>query len=549
MEVTEIIGRLKNNLSSQHIEFTDQDIEKIVEYGFLQNVLLTEDIMQGLPYDVIPEYVWHTSPLEVDRSPKDSGDRMAPVSTTSKLSKSGELLDLPLSELSEMVRSRKVSPVELVQSCLDNIDKYDKRLNAFQLVLGDEALQQAKRAEEDITRGEYKGPIHGIPIAVKDLFALRDHPTTAGSRILQNWVPDYDSAVVERIKSAGGIVIGKTRMSEFAYSPGANNTIYGHTLNPWNNDKDAGGSSSGSGVAVATRMALVGLGSDTGGSIRIPAAHCGIVGLKPTFGRISLFGAVPLSWSLDHGGPLVRYTSDLPLVMALLSGQDKRDPRTSPASEWPYGDKVTNEDTRSLRVGVIGYTGSDDPIGTHDVVTCWMKGVRALEEAGSRVEEVDIPDLERLWVLNGALIGVEAATYHTHWLRTNKEAYSEFARYRLMSAFAYGPNIFMRIQQARALLRSKLNHLWDRFDVITTPVVRHPAPDAGTPSHTLYTGPFNFLGWPALSVPVGVSSEGTPVGMQLVSAPWREDLLLVCSNVVEAALGPLALSGDRESTQ
>jgi aspartyl-tRNA(Asn)/glutamyl-tRNA(Gln) amidotransferase subunit A len=368
-------------------------------------------------------------------------------------------------------------------------------------------------------------------VAVKDLFAMRDTITTAGSKILANNLTNYDSAVVARLEAEGAVIIGKTRMSEFAYSPGSNNAHYGATRNPRNPEYDTGGSSSGSGAAVAAGLVVAAIGTDTGGSIRIPSAQCGIVGLKPTFGRVSLYGAVTLAWSFDHAGPMTRTVADAALMLEILAGLDTRDPRTQPStfSAAPVLEEIS---VKGLRVGVLN---EGLPDCTPEAKAAWLAGLAALEKQGAELVELNIPEFSDLRTVNSALLGIEATTFHHPYLISRIRDYGEFMRHRILAAYSYTPRAYTQGQQARALLRQRMNSIWQQVDVLSTPTTPETAPTLGIPGSLAYTSPFNLLGWPAVTVPVGQTAERLPFGLQLVGKPWDEVTILRAARAVEAA--------------
>jgi len=531
-----IVDRLRSNLRAAEIVIAETDIQGVIDKGFLRLVLAFEAILEGTPLDRVPDYLaaWGDNA---------SAEQIPPTSPTP-----AEQLALPLADAAEptqrpntiaaiaqQIQSRAVSPVELTEQALERIAQRDPLLNAFQLVLAERARAAAARAEREIAAGAYRGPLHGVPIAVKDLLALAGTPTTAGSKILADWIADSDAAGVERMERAGAVIVGKTRMPEFAYSPGSNNPHYGPTYNPWNREHDAGGSSSGSGVAVADGMVYAALGSDTGGSIRIPASHCGIVGLKPTFGRVSLHGAVTLSWSLDHLGPLVRSVADAELMLAALAGPDPRDPRTRQASAGSRSADQT-AGAAHLRIGVLRDDGTGSALATPEVLAAWQAGLAALERGGAELIAIDLPEMEAIRVLNSAILVLEAAAYHQTNLRERSGELGEFVRQRLLLAYALPAGAFVRAQQARSMLRQRFDAIFDRVELLSTPTMPYGAPLLGVPSTTAFTAPFNALGWPAITVPVGLTAERLPIGLQLAGKPWDEATVLRAAAVVEAEL-------------
>jgi aspartyl-tRNA(Asn)/glutamyl-tRNA(Gln) amidotransferase subunit A len=547
-----IVDRLRTNLRGAGIPFTDADLTGMVEKGFVQRVVLFEQMAPRYPADGLPDYLaaWGKPDDLAELLPSGGSFAEEPVAGTAI---SAELLDqvagepsaagpVPsLAAIARRIAARDVSPVELTEQALAAIAAEDPALNAFQLVLAERARAAAREAEREIARGDYRGPLHGVPVAVKDLFALAGNPTTAGSKILAEWVPDFDAAVVEALERSGAVIVGKTRMSEYAYSPGSNNGHYGPTHNPWNREHDTGGSSSGSAAAVAAGLVFAAIGTDTGGSIRIPSSLCGIVGIKPTFGRVSLHGAITLSWSLDHAGPMARTVTDAALLLDVLEGQDRRDPRTRHVM-MPV---VMNLDAgvRGLRVGVVRDDGSGRALGTSETVAAWRKGLAALAAGGAELIEIDLPELEDLRVLNSTILALEAASFHESALKTRLDDYGEFMRHRILAGYGYAPDAFVRAQQIRAIVRRRCRALFDRVDLVSTPTMPYGAPLLGTPASTAFTAPFNVLGWPAITVPVGLTEEGLPLGLQLAGQPWDEATVFRAARVVEAAVAWPGLAG------
>jgi aspartyl-tRNA(Asn)/glutamyl-tRNA(Gln) amidotransferase subunit A len=434
------------------------------------------------------------------------------------------------------LRDGDVSPVELTERSLERIEARDPELNAFQLVLAEQALAEARQAETEIASGRYRGPLHGVPVAAKDLLTMEGTVTTAGSKVLAENVTDFDAAGVERLRAAGAIIVGKTRLSEFAYWPGSTNPHYGPTKNPHDVTRDTGGSSSGSGAAVADGIVYAALGSDTGGSIRIPATLCGVVGLKPTFGRVSLFGCAPLAWSLDHLGPLTRSVEDAALMLSVLAGPDARDTRTRLGSEFALDDE-SNRGARGLRVGVITTDGSPDGLGSEAVLPQWEASNRALVDAGATLVEVDLPEMAALWHASFLTLGVEATTLHAPWLRASYSDYGEFCGSRLLAAFAYSAQDFVQAQRLTRIVRQKWDAVFEKIDVLSTPSQPDVAPPLGVGASTRFTNPFNALGWPAISVPYGSDPDGLPTATQLVAKPWDEATLFRAALALEMSTG------------
>ncbi len=521
-----MIDRMRANLRAAEIPIAEPDVERVLEMELLKTALAFDALERAMPGSGVPDYLagWGdgAAAAPCDQNPVGTGQATR-----------AEAPPDSLDALSVRIRTRKVSPVELAEAALERIAARDPELNAFQLVLGKQAIAAARVAEDEIANGGYRGPLHGVPVAIKDLLDMAGTPTTAGSKFHGERARDVDSAAVERLRAAGAIIVGKTRLAEFAYSPGSNNAHYGPTRNPHDPSRDTGGSSSGSGAAVAAGMVVAALGSDTGGSIRIPASLCGIVGLKPTFGRVSLRGAVPLSWSLDHLGPMTRTVADAAVLLEVLAGPDEGDPRTRGAAVPAYRAGI-EAGARGLRIGVLGDDGEEEPLRALEAHDAWRAGLRSLEAAGAFLLPIDLSVMASLRVLNGALLAMEAAVYHAAMLRERSADYGEFARLRLFAAHAYPPGAYIRAQQARAEYRRRFEQKCAGLDLLSTPTMPGPAPPLGVPAATRFTAPLNLLGWPAITVPAG-TFNGMPVGLQLVGRPCDEASLLRAARVVEAA--------------
>jgi Asp-tRNA(Asn)/Glu-tRNA(Gln) amidotransferase A subunit family amidase len=321
-------------------------------------------------------------------------------------------------------------------------------------------------------------------------------------------------------------------MPEFAFSPGSNNQHYGPVPNPWNPEFDSGGSSSGSGAALAAHIVYGATGSDTGGSIRMPAAACGIVGLKPTFGRVSARGAVTLSWSLDHIGPMTRTVRDAAIMLDVLAGHDPGDPRTRHVPAGPYAATV-DDGVEGLRVAVLTDDGGG-PLGTPAVLDGVRQAVETIQNAGAVIDEVAVPEFFDLSLLYGGLLVIEAAAYYEQYLRERPDDIGEFARDRLLAAYAYSPTFFVSGSQARAELRRRVDERLHGYDLVVTPGMPHEAPPLGVvQQNTRFTGPFNALGWPAIVQPTIIGENNLPVAVQFAARPWLEPLVLRAAQVVE----------------
>jgi aspartyl-tRNA(Asn)/glutamyl-tRNA(Gln) amidotransferase subunit A len=525
----ETIARLRANLAAAGVAVGEEALARIDGGPFLRNVEAFARLVARVPAEMVPDTLKDWRP----DAPVAPGTERAGEGAGA----TGELVDpldpfAPLHEVAAAIDRREVSPVALAEATLARIAARDPALNAFQLVLADEARAAAAEAEREIAAGRYRGPFHGVPVAVKDLLTMRGTVTTAGSRVLADWAPDEDATAVRLLREAGATIVGKTRLSEFAYSPASNNAHYGPTHNPWQPGRDAGGSSSGSAAAVAAGLAHAALGSDTGGSIRMPATLCGLVGLKPTYGLVSLAGAVSLSWSLDHLGPLTRTVRDAALLLEVLAGHDPRDPRTRPGSVPDYTAGL-EDGVRGLRIGAVREDGAAGPPDAA-ALAAWEDGLRALRDAGAEIVDLDLPELEELRVCGAAIIVLEAAAFHERTLRERPHDLGPFPRDRITVAYAYGPTAPVQAQGARAWLRARLDRLWERVDLLSTPAMAHGAPPLGEiGQNTRYTLPFNVLGWPAIVVPTGLTGDGLPLGAQLVGRPWDDVAVLRAARVVE----------------
>jgi aspartyl-tRNA(Asn)/glutamyl-tRNA(Gln) amidotransferase subunit A len=550
-----IVDQLRGNLRGAGIALSEADIQSMAERGFLKPVLAFERATKDIPMDLVPEYLsaWECPEEEEDEG--ESGGASFPLTAEAERRSAAErrpgggprqdgldstdLLQLPIHQVAPHVRSLEISPRELVEASLRRIEERDPLINAFQLVLADQAREEARLAEDEIRSGRYRGPLHGIPVAVKDILDVAGTPTTAGSIIYSDRVAKADATAVVRLRKAGAIIVGKTRMSEFAYSPGSNNDHYGPTRNPRELDRDTGGSSSGSAAAVADGMVFAALGTDTGGSIRIPASFCGLAGLKPTYGRLSLHGGMSLAWSLDHLGPLARDVSDIAYLVGMLSGYDPLDARSRRQPEADSGAWARRpEGVKGLRVGVLGDDGSGRSLAPDDVLSAWRSGLGALRDAGAVLVDLDLPELQSLRTLNSTILAIEAATLHLSTLRDHLADYGDFPRLRLLAGWAYGPTDFVRAQQGYLVVRHRCDEIFDKVDLLSTPTMSSEAPSLGTPGRLSFTSPFNLLGWPAMSVPCGLGAAGLPLGLQLVGRPWEEATVLLAARAVEAGLSP-----------
>ncbi|MFF8727180.1 amidase [Streptomyces sp. NPDC015171] len=454
--------------------------------------------------------------------------------------------ELSLAAAADAIRNRALSPVELVDHVLERIETTEPRLGAYATVDAEGARRAARQAEHEIANGRPRGPLHGIPMGLKDLIDVAGTATTAGSRVRADHRAAADSTVAARLASAGAILLGKTHTHEFAYG-----LTTPQTRNAWDATRIAGGSSGGSAVAVAAGTATFALGTDTGGSIRVPAALNGVVGLKPTYGLVPRHGVTSLSWSLDHVGPLTRTVEDAALVLSVLAGHDPRDPASldTPAVDYRPGaraDAPGLPDLSGLRVGVPGtyYFERVDP----DVEAAVRHAIGELQALGARLVDVEIPMARYIQATHWGLMVPEATAYHEGSLRTAPELYQADVRVLLEAGALMSAGDYLRAQRARTLMRRAWAHLLDEVDVIAAPTVPTTAVKAGQQSVTWPDGtteavpdayvrlsaPANITGVPSLTLPVGHDSAGMPIGMQLLGRPLGEAGLLRVGHAYEA---------------
>jgi aspartyl-tRNA(Asn)/glutamyl-tRNA(Gln) amidotransferase subunit A len=453
-----------------------------------------------------------------------------------------EILNLDVVGLAAKLRVRELSPVEVTDAYLERIAATEKRLCAYITVTAELARAAAVRAEREIAAGHWRGTFHGVPIALKDLCRTRGIPTTSGSKVLADYVPDYDATVWRRLEAAGAILLGKLNMHEFACG-GTAKTAWGTTLNPYDPERIPGGSSSGSGAAIVARSAAATLGSDTGGSIRIPAAFCGCVGLKQTWGRVSRYGILPLADSLDHVGPITRSTRDAAAMLQVIAGQDPDDP-TSSGEPVPDYAAALGRDLKGVRVGIIRELGRNI---TDEVAQTFDGAMRILRGLGAVVDEVSIPSIDAAPALAMNIMYAEGLEYHERWFVERPQDYGRGVRRMLEAATALPATTYIRSQRGRAhLMAEALSALGDR-DVLATPAcMAAPMKIAearqgryGLAQLIRHTAPFNLTGQPALAIPTGIGPDRAPLAMQIVGRPFDEVSVLRVADAYERARGAL----------
>jgi aspartyl-tRNA(Asn)/glutamyl-tRNA(Gln) amidotransferase subunit A len=442
---------------------------------------------------------------------------------------------MTIREAAEGLRARRFSAVDLATAAISRIDRHNHELRAFITVTGEQALEQARQADRELAQGRDRGPFHGIPVALKDLFATRGVRTTAGSRVYENFVPAINATVVERLLAAGAVLLGKLNMHELAYGITSANPHFGAVCNPWNLEHSPGGSSGGSGAAVAAQMVFMAMGTDTGGSIRIPASFCGTVGLKPTYGRVSRHGVLPLGFSQDHMGPLARSVRDAALALNAIAGHDPMDPT---CSRRPVVDYVPDEDCaiRGVRIGFPDGFFFDRL--DRDVESAVRGAIARAESLGAVVTQVRLPDMEALNAIARIVLLAEASAVAEQYPQ-DRGLYGADVRALLDQGRLVPATDYINAQRLRRQMRREFDKVWKEVDCLITPATPIPSPRAGDTTvrlggreedvrlaATRLVRGMNALGFPALSLPCGLSAAGLPVGMQIIGPAFEEALLL-----------------------
>lgn len=454
-----------------------------------------------------------------------------------------ELCFLTISQAGPLIRDRQLSPVELVQAFLDRIDKVDSQLRSFVTLLPEQAMAQARNAEKEIIRGNYRGPLHGIPIGLKDLYDTKGIRTTAMSRVNPERIPKEDATTVARLNEAGTVLMGKLAMHEFALGGPDPTSLFPPARNPWNLDHVPGGSSSGSGSAVAAGLCMGALGSDTGGSIRGPASLCSIVGLKATYGRVSNFGVVPLSWSQDHCGPMTRTVEDTALMLQAIAGHDPKDPTTTAAPVPDYS-LALKDGIAGMTIGVPRqYFYQPGPEVEPEILAAIEKALELMASLGATVKDVEIPHIEYARAANSTIMMGEAFAFHEHNLKTRRHDFGEMVRARFLLGGLLSTSDYVQAQRVRLLIKGEMAQALREVDVLVTPTSPKPAPllegyeRTSTLTGPSFTGPFNLSGLPAISVPGGFTSSGLPIGLQIAGRAFDESTVLRMAHTYEQSAG------------
>jgi aspartyl-tRNA(Asn)/glutamyl-tRNA(Gln) amidotransferase subunit A len=449
----------------------------------------------------------------------------------------GDLATLSLREAAEQIRKRKVSPVELTTACLARISQTNPALNAFITITAESALQQAHEAEAEVMRGKWRGPLHGVPIALKDLFDTAGVKTTAGSGVFKDRVPTEDAEVVRRLKAAGAVLLGKTNMQEFAFGGTSIVSYFGAVHNPWELGHIAGGSSGGSAAALAAELCYGALGSDTAGSVRLPASICGIVGLKPTYGLVSIRGVIPLSWSLDHVGPMGRTVADTALLLQVIAGYDEKDTTSEPMNVPDYSQALTAK-VSSLRIGAPRefFFADLDP----EIDAAMKEALSVLGKLTAGIRDVDLP-ANNMETLRDVVRAAEAYAYHREYVNKTPELYQPLTLKRIQAGANVSTPSYIQGRRDLAQVRRTAAKWLESVDLLVTPTIPIPPAAISDPHaddilpEVRNTSPFDVNGWPAISLPCGFTRQGLPIGLQIIGPHGGEAVVFQLAHAYEQA--------------
>ena len=466
------------------------------------------------------------------------------------------LEELTIAETSRRIRKKEISPVELTRLYLERIEALNPSLNAYLTLMNDQAMDVARRAEREIRRGKYRGRLHGIPFSIKDNLAIKGVRTTAGSKILSEWVPDFDATVVARLTESGAVILGKTQMHEWARGSHGINPFYGTTHNPWDLKRVPGGSSGGSAVAVAASLCMASIGTDSAGSVRNPSSFCGVVGLKPTYGRVSTYGGVPGTGghSTNHFGVLTKTVEDCALGLETIAGYDPKDSLSAEAPVPRYS-RAVGKGIRGMKVGLL--RGYFDEAVEDEVRSALDEAVKTFQSLKMKFTEVTIPHLDLVPAVQMASSRSESTTDHDVYLRTRPRDYSSSLLYGNIAGLLIPAKVFIQAQRVRRLICQEFEQALEKVDVIIAPTVPVPAPtieectkgylerdgrripllDKRGNYLMLSTIPFNVTGLPSMTVPCGFSALGLPIGMQIVGGLFREETVIQVAHSYERKAG------------
>ena len=455
-----------------------------------------------------------------------------------------EILELSLNDLSWLIAGRQLSSAEAVTAALTQLERLEGKLNAFITVLGDQARAEAKKADEEIGRGNSRGALHGVPVTIKDMFNTKGVRTTGGSKILQDWIPDTDSTLVERLHAAGAIIVGKTNLDEFGHGGTSTLSHFGPVHNPWHLDRIAGGSSGGSAAAVASGIGPISYGTETGSSVRRPASYCGIVGFKPTFGIISRHGSFRGAWSQDHVGLFARTVKDIALGLDLAAGFDPRDPASVQQNTPAYASQL-EANAKKLRVGVLRkFLDGVDPA----VRAAFDAALKIFAGEGGEIVDLDVPELSYAAMTSMLTSSAESAGINRRWFRERYHDFVPHVARGLAVGMAITASEYLTAQRARQRIREALRSTYETVDIIAAPTTARVAPplsegvrgngdDARHASYNhsnLLRFP-SMLGLPGCSLPCGINPEGLPIGMQLIGAWFADQTVLNTSAAYQSA--------------
>jgi aspartyl-tRNA(Asn)/glutamyl-tRNA(Gln) amidotransferase subunit A len=450
-----------------------------------------------------------------------------------------QLAYLSLAEAATLIAKRELSPIELTQAMLDRISALDPKLHSYYTVFSKEALAAAREAETQIRGGNYRGPLHGIPLAVKDIY--ESGPTTCGSKLRKDHVAQQDCTVVKKLKQAGGVMLGKLATYEFAMGLPTLASYFQPARNPWNLDMDPGGSSSGSGAALAAGLTFGAMGSDTGGSIRWPAFCCGIVGMKATYGRVSRAGVFPLSWNLDHTGPMTRTVKDCALMLQECAGYDPHDPASARVPVTDCSAKL-GQDIKGMRIGIPRRLFGENC--DKEILAAFDKAVTQMTQLGAAVTEVDSITFGELWAVFWPLLFADAAAYHLEDLKKRPGDYNPDLRMALAAGVLVSATAYLQSQRVREQIRHKMLKQLETVDLFMMPTtgmmparIRAQSPGMFLMAEDfyIYTPLFNLTGFPALALPCGFSAAGLPIGFQLAGKPFDEATVFQAGYAYEQA--------------
>ena len=453
------------------------------------------------------------------------------------------LYQLSISQVSKLLKKKEISPVELTRICLERIDEFNPKLNAFIAVYPEDAMIQAKKAEREIARNQYRGKLHGVPLAIKDNIYFADRGTTMGSKIHKNFVSDFDATTVTKLRESGAIFLGKTNMHEYALGATTDNPHYGTCRNPWHLGKIPGGSSGGSAAAVSAFLAFGALGTDTSGSIRVPAAACGLVGLKATYGRVSKFGCFPEAWSLDHIGPLTRTVEDSAIILDAISGRDEKDPTALKLKPTKLAKNIDG-DLSKLIIGIeedFFFHFTDE-----DVERQVRSTINTLKKQGAKVKTVKIPSLkDAFWALT-IIDTSETTAVHQPLMRNHAADYVQDVRFLIECGYLPSAVDYLQALQLRRIIQKEVTAVFEEVDVLLAPTLPSKTPSVGELTSVINgksvdtietcmhnVGPGNLLGLPSISMPCGIV-DGIPVGIEIIGAPLQEINVLNLAKGLEA---------------